>query len=304
MTSARVLRSILLALFFSLPHGCMAQAEGRAAPQGEAPAADSSITTTGSMVLVPGGTVQMGIDATEIPNLQNTFDIETPRLFQDEVPKHTVTLTDFHLDKYPVTNAQFRKFTDANPQWQPDRLPRELDNGNYLKHWKDPEVFAKKANHPVVNVNWYTAVAYCQWVGKRLPTEAEWEYAARGRLNTLYPWGNEPVDGTRANYSGSGLGTTSPVGTYPANTFGLFDMAGNVWQYLADEWQAYSSEPQKNPVAGGSLFREGTAFLQVKTRRVVRSGSYDGVPVNLWVKYRDSHPPAGSQDFVGFRCAK
>jgi formylglycine-generating enzyme required for sulfatase activity len=159
-------------------------------------------------------------------------------------------------------------------------------------------------NHPVVNVNWYAAVAYCQWMRKRLPSEAEWEYAARGGQDALFPWGNDSVDKNRANYSGAGLHTTSSVEAYLPNPYGLFDMAGNVWQFLADEWKPYDSVPQKNPVSGGDLFAQGRSFLQVRTRRVIRGGSFDGVPVNLWVEYRDSHPPNGSRDFVGFRCAK
>jgi formylglycine-generating enzyme required for sulfatase activity len=256
------------------------------------------------MVRVQGATTQMGINPEQIPAFQRTFDIGPAQLFQDEVPSHQVTLDDFSIDRYPVTNAQFKKFTDANPEWQPDRVPRQLHNGSYLKHWNEPGVFSKKADHPVVNVSWYAAVAYCQWADKRLPTEAEWEYAARGGRNALFPWGNEPADKTRTNFSGSGLGGTSPVGKYPANGYGIFDMAGNVWQFLADEWKPYRSTPQKNPVAGGNLFRQGQDLLQVKTRRVIRGGSFDGAPVNLWVEYRDSHPPEGAQPFVGFRCAK
>ena len=256
------------------------------------------------MVRVHGAPTQMGISPEQIPALQKTFGISTAHLFQDEVPEHPVTLDDFYIDRYPVTNAQFKAFTDANPEWQPDRVPRQLQNGNYLKHWSEPDVVSKKADHPVVNVTWYAAIAYCQWVDKRLPTEAEWEYAARGGRNALFPWGNEPADSTRTNFSGSSLGSTSPVGKYPANGYGIFDMAGNVWQFLADEWKAYPSAPQKTPVAGGNLFRHGLDFLQVKTRRVIRGGSFDGAPVNMWVEYRDSHPPEGAQPFVGFRCAK
>jgi len=256
------------------------------------------------MVHLRGGTSQMGINPDQIPALQKTFAIDAPQLFQDEVPKHKVVVDDFYLDTYLVTNTQFKRFADANPRWQPDQIPPKLHNGNYLKHWKDPETLTTKADHPVVNVSWYAAVAYCQWAGKRLPTEAEWEYAARGGSNALFPWGNQSPDGTRVNFSNSGLDTTSPVGRYAANGYGIFDMAGNVWQFLADEWKPYPSQLQKNPVAGGNLFRQGDDFRQVKTRRVIRGGSFDGSPVNLWVEYRDSHPPDGAQPFVGFRCAK
>ena len=255
------------------------------------------------MALVRGGTIQVGIDPNEIPRFQRIFDISTPQLFQDEVPKHSVTLNDFYIDKNLVTNAQFRRFIEANPAWQPGRIDGKLDNGNYLRQWKTPDLPLARPDHPVVNVNWYAAVAYCKWAGKHLPSEAEWEYAARSGRNVLFSWGSSPVDKTRANFAGSDIKTTTPVGSYPANAYGVFDMGGNVWQFLLDEWQPYSSLSQKNPVAGEDRFLDATTFLQVKTRRVIRGGSFEGAPVNLWVEYRDSHPPDGSRDFVGFRCA-
>jgi formylglycine-generating enzyme required for sulfatase activity len=256
------------------------------------------------MVHLHGGTFEMGIDANEIPRFAKFFAIYNTQLFQDELPRHKVTIGDFSIDRYFVTNEQFKRFTEANVEWRPVHIRAELDNGNYLKHWKDPEILKLRANHPVVNVNWYAAVAYCRWVGKRLATEAEWEYAARGGQNTIFPWGDEPADKTRANYSEAGLGSTSPVGAFPANSYGLFDMAGNAWEFLADEWESYSSAAQKDPIAGGHRFAEGDDYLHVKTRRVIRGGSFGGAPVNLWIEYRDSHPPNGSREFVGFRCAR
>jgi sulfatase modifying factor 1 len=255
------------------------------------------------MIRVRGGTIQMGIDVSEIPRFQKVFGIDSAQLFQDETPRHGVTVQDFYLDVYPVTNAQFKKFVLANPQWAPGKVPPELDNGNYLKHWQTGSALAE-ADHPVVNINWYAAVAYCQWAGKRLPTEAEWEYAARGGKQIVFPWGNEAVDRTRANYSGSGLHATTPVGSYAANRLGIFDMAGNVWEFVADEYRGYPAAALHDLVSGGDRFGGGASFLKVRTRRVIRGGSYDGHPVNLWVEYRDSHPPNGSQGFVGFRCAK
>lgn len=246
----------------------------------------------------------MGIDRADLPRLKNLFAIDVQGLFDPEIPRHPVAIDSFYLDKYLVTNAQFKKFTNASPEWRPDRVSPDLHNGNYLKHWKERDTLAKKSNHPVVNVTWYSAVAYCHWAGKRLPTEAEWEYAARGGLNAFYPWGDQPLDKTRANYSDSGVGMTTVVGTYAPNGYGLFDMAGNVWEFVADEWANYDASPRKNPVAGGNRFVDGTSFLGVKARRVIRGGSWGGAPINLWVEYRDSHPPNGAQPFVGFRCAK
>ena len=246
----------------------------------------------------------MGTDPSEIARLQQVFAIRRADLFSAEVPRHTVTIDSFYLDRHEISNSQFRKFLDKNPQWRQDRIPKQYHNGNYLKHWKGNNYPKEKARHPVTNVSWYAAVAYCLYAGKRLPTEAEWEYAARGGLTgKAFPWGDEAVDKTRANYIGSNIGGTTPVGSYPANGYGLFDMAGNVWEYLADEWQPYASAAQMNPVAGGDLFLDGT-FLKVTTRRVIRGGSWGGAPVNLRVAYRDSHPPEGAQEFVGFRCAQ
>jgi formylglycine-generating enzyme required for sulfatase activity len=203
-----------------------------------------------------------------------------------------------------VTNEEFFRFTESNPDWGPKNPPASLDNGNYLKHWKDGRVPAGFEIHPVVNVTWYAAVAYCQSQGKRLPTEAEWEHAARGGEYGTFPWGNAPADESRANYSANKLGTTTPVGTYPPNKYGLSDMAGNVWQFTADEWVPYSAASARNPIAGGASFATGKSFMKVAARRVIRGGSWGGAPLNLWVEYRDSHPPNGAQSFVGFRCAQ
>lgn len=271
-----------------------------------------------SMVLVPGGTFKMGTDVTKIPQIAAAFNIaKHASLIQAETPQHTVTINSFYLDQHEVTNLEFQKFIRTNPEWSNGRTgsgpgsPRGQPAwvggsdrvSNYLKDW-DGDNFPKgKARHPVVNVSWYAAVAYCQYLGKRLPTEAEWECAARGGLREpTFPWGDEPVDKTKANYAGSEINGTTPVGSYPANGYGLFDMAGNVWEFMADEWGPYSDLSQTNPVAGGNLFLD-QSFRNVTTRRVIRGGSFGGAPLNLRVTYRDSHPPNGARDFVGFRCA-
>lgn len=258
-----------------------------------------------SMVSIPGGTFTMGTDPTKIAVIAEAFNIRShPDIIQAETPAHTVTISSFQMDKYEVTNEQFKKFLKKAPEWSSARVPKQFNNGNYLKDWSGIDFLKGKAKFPVVNVSWFAAVAYCQSVGKRLPTEAEWEFAARGGLeNKLFPWGDEPVDNLRANYSGSKINAATAVGSYPANGYGLFDMAGNVWEFMADEWHPYSDGPQTDPVAGGDLFL-GDSFLKVTTRRVIGGGSWGGGPLNLRVTYRDSHPPDGARDFVGFRCAK
>ena len=265
------------------------------------------------MVRIPGGTFRMGTDASKIRDLAAAFDISNhPDLIEAETPQHTVTIKAFYLDRYEVTNAAFQKFTRARPEWSRERIQKRFHNGNYLKDWIGNSFPKGKTNHPVVNVSWYAAVAFCQWSGKRLPTEAEWEFAARGGLtDKSFPWGDEPVDSSRANYGPSNLNGTTPVGSYPANGYGLFDMAGNVWEFMLDEWATYQNLPQLNPVAGGTLdtsrkaSRSGLdqSFSDITTRRVIRGGSFGGAPLNLRVTYRDSHPPEGAHTFVGFRCA-
>ena len=258
------------------------------------------------MLLIPAGSFEMGTAVGDIERLQQIYQLSFAGLFTPETPKHTVYLDAFYMDKYPATNAQFKAFLEAQPQWQPDSIPGQYHNGDYLKHWPGNNYPPDKGDHPVVFVSWYAAVAYAHWAGKRLPTEAEWEYAARGGLaGKEFPWGDDPVDLSRANYGQSGLGETTPVGHYPPNGYGLHDLAGNVWEYCLDEWQAdfYASSPTSNPVAGNGLF-SGREFLRVTTRRVIRGGSWGGAPVNLRVAYRDSHPPTGAGSHVGFRCAR
>jgi len=256
------------------------------------------------MARVPGGTFGMGTDAAGIPDLQRRFGVKRAALFADEAPRHAVTLDAFFVDAREVTNAQFRAFVEQRPEWRPDRIPARLHNGNYLRHWAGGRPPEGAGDLPVVNVSWYAAAAYCRCAGKRLPTEAEWEYAARGGLrDRAFPWGDEPPDPSRANFLASGLGRASAVGRYAPNGYGLHDMAGNVWEYVLDEWGPYPAEPQTNPVAGGSLVHDRDVE-RVATRRVIRGGSWGGAPVNLRVAFRDSHPPGGAGDHVGFRCAK
>ena len=257
-----------------------------------------------AMVKIPGTVTRMGIDQSDVKRLQQLWGVDDEELFASEIPSHSVVIKTFYLDRYLVTNSQFKSFIDANPFWRRDHISKNLDNGNYLRHWPSVTgIPGNHGNHPVVNVNWFSAIAYCRWAGKRLPTEVEWEYAARGGLNGLFPWGDEPPNKLLANFGGSRISTTSPVGSYPANGYGLFDMAGNVWEFMADEWQSYKPDSE-TPVSQDDLFLAGDAFLTVKSRRVIRGGSWGGAPINLWVAYRDSHPPEGSKDFVGFRCAR
>ena len=247
------------------------------------------------MALIPAGTFHMG------SNAQN-----------DEQPVHTVHLDAFYMDVYEVTNAQFKAFVDANLAWQKDNIERRFHNGNYLAHWTGtdyPTYPAGKADHPVVWVSWYAAMAYAEWAGKRLPTEAEWEYAARGGLVwKKYPWGDTitPADATY----GSNVGDTTPVGQYAANGYGLYDMAGNVWEWCLDAYDSgfyAASHDSRNPIAGGETvqeLRENFTTIPRSPFRVLRGGSWGNVAQGLRVADRFGDAPTDTGDASGFRCAR
>ena len=242
---------------------------------------------TRNMVLIPEGRFQMGSKNGEF----------------DEKPVHTVHVDAFYIDKYEVTNAQYKKFVDANPQWQKPGIPRAYHNGSYLNDWNQNEYPIGKGEHPVTYVSWYAAMAYAQWAGKRLPTEAEWEKAARGGLvGQRYPWGNS-IDSGKANY---GTYRTTRVGTYPANNYGLYDMAGNVREWCLDAYQGgfYKSSHRRNPLAGGTLTEIVTRFTSQKDSRVLRGGSWSSPAQGMRVADRLGYTPTYAYPYVGFRCAK
>jgi len=257
-----------------------------------------------NMVLIPAGEFVMGTPASEIERLKALYNVKRDELFASEVPAHRVRLSAFYMDRYEVTNKDFAKFLAKNKDWLPGKIAASFDNGKYLDGWTDGKYPKGLADLPVTNVNWYAAQSFCHWTGKRLPTEAEWEYASRGGLiGAEFPWGNQPADPKFANYGKSGIGKPVRVGSYPANRFGLYDMAGNVWEFTADEWGSYSAADSVNPHAG-PIVLEMKDYELINTRRVIRGGSFAGSPINMRVAYRDSHPANGSQPFVGFRCVK
>ncbi len=262
------------------------------------------------MVLIPAGTFQMGNDnpVREYPSWSR----------DDEMPAHSVSLDAFYMDTHEVTNAEFRRFVLANPQWQKGNfisndflnLPKDTTR-YYLYHWDDDNNYpAGEGDHPITYVNWYAAMAYAAWVGKRLPTEAEWEYAARGGLaGKLYPWG-DTIDASRAHYNMLGLNASlKPTGSYAANGYGLYDMAGNVWEWCLDRYLSdyYASSPARNPLAG-ALSVQGLldtyTEVDVDSRRVLRGGSYWQSRYYVEVSMRGGNPPDVVFNTIGFRCAQ
>ncbi len=225
------------------------------------------------MVHVPAGEFLMGSK-------------DDPDADDDEHLQHTVYVSEFWIDKTEVTNAQYRKCVEAGTC----RAPTTCD-------WGDPTYSdSSKTDHPVVCVSWQDAKAYCEWAGKRLPTEAEWEKAARGTDGRKYPWGNS-FDGNKLNSSGTddGYQYTAPVGSYPegASPYGVLDMAGNVWEWCQDWYDEdyYAISPQRDPQGPSS-----------GSYRVVRGGSWGNYERGVRAADRDRLVPDYRADYLGFRC--
>ncbi len=240
------------------------------------------------MVLIPAGEFRMG-------GSEN-----------NEKPVHSVYVDAFYMDKYEVTNAQYAEFLNAKGKHAEGGITWYHTEGSLSRIEFVSDKYSVKTgyeNHPVTNVTWYGAMAYAIWKGKRLPTEAEWEKAARGGLaGQKYPWGNT-IDSTKANYNRH-INDTTAVGTYPANGYGLHDMAGNVWEWCLDEYNRgfYAISPARNPLSGANSIKWLIDNYQVvESPRMLRGGSWSlAVPV----ADRVSNMPFLSSNDFGFRCVK
>ncbi len=196
------------------------------------------------MVYVPGGTFPMGSDPSD--SLAR----------RDEFPQHMVTVESFWIDQTEVTNAQFLGYLNEKGNTRAGGGTAVKFGSGYLRIQQAGDQYtvpAAAANDPLVMVSWYGAAAYCEWVGGRLPTEAEWEYAARGPQGFLYPWGNDPPNCQLANY-GDCHRYTAPVGSRPDGTSwcGALDMAGNVWEWVQDWYEPYPATAQIDPLVPSS----------------------------------------------------
>lgn len=247
------------------------------------------------MVLIPAGEFEMGSDDGQ----------------SNEKPVHTVYVDAFYIDKYEVTVGEYKQFIKQTGHRSlpflllPDFVSRYSPTDKY----------------PVVDVSWHDAMAYAIWKGKRLPTEAEWEKAARGGLvGKRYPWGDEPPDGSQCNFADKnapadhswadrnaddGYRYTAPVGSYPANGYGLYDMAGNVFEWCLDEYDSgfYIDSPRRNPVAGGKSLSDIVKLYQnINSKRVLRGGSSSDFGGVVRVALRVGHKPDSGLFIFGFRC--
>ena len=243
------------------------------------------------MELIPAGKFEMGSDDTES--------------FREQLV-HAVHVDAFYMDTHAVTNIEYQQFLIENSGWQKNRIQDEFHDGDYLLNWAGNNYPVGKANHPVTWVSWYSAMAYAMWAGKRLPTEAEWEYAARGGLSGQnYPWG-DMLSAAKGNYDRN-VGDTTPVGKYPPNGYGLYDMAGNVWEWCLDlhDDDFYFTSPRKNP-------RSGTNepewildnFMEITAERVLRGGGWSTSPEGICVAHRFRLLPMNTTYDYGFRCVQ
>jgi sulfatase modifying factor 1 len=296
----------------------------------------------------------LGVDMVWIPAGKFTMGANDGQ--PDERPLHDVKLRGFWMDRYEVTNDQFAKFVEATgyvttaekkpeaaqfpgvpeeklvpgsvvftPPERVESLNDHMQWWSYLPgaNWRHPEGpqsdLKGRGMHPVVHVSWFDSVEYAKWSGKRLPTEAEWEYASRGGLEqNPYPWGREAFPKglwmmniwqgqfPKQNTALDGFATTAPVGSYPPNGYGLLDMAGNVWEWVADWYRPdyYSHSPHANPE--GPADSEDPAEPGLP-KRVGRGGSF--LCSDMYCKgYRPSARQKTSPDtglsHTGFRCVK
>lgn len=239
----------------------------------------ASMEVPGGMVLVPSGSFIMGSD----PRKDRAAGPQ-------ELPQHEVYLDGFKVDRFEVSNVEYLRFV--------------LGTGaDWPKFWRENPFPEKAALHPVINVSWYEADAFCRWAGKRLPTEAEWEKAARGVDGRMFPWGNEPAGWIKSNiaHSGSKRGFKYPplanINRYEkgASPYGVYQMAGNVSEWVSDWFspEYYRHAHDKNP--------QGPKTGELK---VFRGGSWNEDPEVARSAGRNASPPDRASYLTGFRCAK
>ena len=243
-----------------------------------APATSSSgATDETELVLIPAGEFTMGHNSS-----------------YDTLPVRKMNLPAFYIDKYEVTNKRYKRFLDATGYKVP-RSYQESADAAYIWDWQKRMYPEEKGDDPVVLVSWDDAKAFCAWAGKRIPTEAEWEKAARGPKGKPYPWGNDWANG-KANTSESGRKQTAPVGTFKEDVSkhgedGVYDLAGNVSEWV-EEWFA--------PYPGNPM----TSYEERNKYRVLRGGSWDYAHSIANGYHRQYALPQSQMTAIGFRCVK
>ncbi len=233
------------------------------------------------MVLVPAGPFPMGVPASDRDG------------GVDERPNHEVYLDAFYMDIYEVTNGRYLEFVGATGHRKPTHPTNPERN-----LWKGGLMPETIIDRPVVNLDWYDAEAYCKWAGKRVPTEAEWEKAAKGTEDRRFPWGDVEPTERHVNFlqRWNGEKTLMPVGSYKAgmSPYGVYDMAGNVFEWVADWYDPryYGKSPAKNPQGPDS-----------GPMKVVRGSGWQSEAPTVRIFTRFGSDPKGRNESTGFRCA-
>jgi formylglycine-generating enzyme required for sulfatase activity len=321
MSIKHILAGILCLAFASVAGAAQGQASGKHIP--------------GGMVLIPAGEFTMGSNKAEDDtkwkgaNALNPYGFND-KLYVDEHPEHKVTLPAFLMDKYEVASAQYRKFMTATRRsapltWQQngynltnqflaslplvylqqvasDRFRLDMDVTTMTQKAllaQLMKVQAERGKLPVTSVTWADADAYCRWAGKRLPTEAEWEKAARGSDGFEYPWGNEWDPKKINTMSENPDAPYSPGGSFPGDKsiYGVYDMAANVSEWVADWYDAYPGAPPSDNKYYGKIHR-------VTRGGITSSGHYDALSLMFRSAKRAHLPPDSALLDLGFRCAK
>ncbi len=305
-------KGILLFIMFIALSGCgmtpdqeSASATSTHAPVQTSPPSATPLPpipeVTIDMILIPAGEFEMGGDADQALTIcQEIYDPYYDlnqcgsNWFEDEEPIHIVYLDDYYIDKFEVTNADYQVCVEDGEC----NLPDKTNSYTREEYFGNPEY----ADYPVIYVNWYDAQTYCAWRGARLPTEAEWEKAARGTDGRIYPWGSN-FDGRLGNFCGpkgeniDGHTDTVPVGSYPegASPYGVMDMSGNVFEWTSD-WYGYNYY--------GSSTKENPTGPTDGSQRVMRGSIWDCryVP-SVHITERFGQFPDYTYDYDGFRCA-
>lgn len=244
----------------------------------------SSQSAESERVAIPAGAFTMGRD-------------DGP---EDERPAHRIDLPAFEIDRLPVTNAQFAELLNvAGPRDAKGERLFDDDDPDARIHRVGEKWTADRGfeHHPVVEVSWAGARAYCAWRGGRLPSEAEWEKAARGSDGRRYPWGNEPPDETRARFR-AGWNETAPVAAHPrgASPYGVLDMAGNAWEWVSSAYRAYPYRAD-----------DGRERDDADAVRGTRGGGHDSSAAEITTTQRGrmlSRAPRAGHHNIGFRCAR
>jgi formylglycine-generating enzyme len=269
-------RALLIGAVLSLlvvPRAWIPHSLAGTASAGAPNASSSGATDEVELVLIPAGEFTMGHNSG-----------------YDTLPVHRIHLPAFYIDKYEVTNKRYKRFIDATGY----KVPWSQDPAvaAYVWDWQKRMYPEGKGDDPVVLVSWDDAKAFCTWAGKRLPTEAEWEKAARGPKGKPYPWGNDWAN-SKANTSESGLKQTTPLGSFKEDVseYGVHDLAGNISEWVEEWFAPYQGNPM-------------TSYEERNKYKVLRGGSWDYAHSIANGYHRQYALPQSQMTAIGFRCAK